>query len=193
MRGEISDGMILAEDEVDLGSDHTGIMLLPDGTEPGTPLADVLPLARVGPARRIDRQPARSALLLRNRPRGGGALRPRRSRRSPGRRSSCRRRRSTSRSRILEGCPRYIGRLFEHVARRAVAGVAEGPAARCRHAPDLERRRRHQLRDARARQPAARIRLHEAPRRPHRRAACPAGRDGCARWTASTASSTQPT
>jgi phenylalanyl-tRNA synthetase beta chain len=35
--------MILAEDEVELGSDHTGIMVLPE-TEPGTPLADVLPL-----------------------------------------------------------------------------------------------------------------------------------------------------
>ena len=44
VRGEVSDGMILAEDEVDLGSDHSGIMLLPDGIEPGTPLADVLPL-----------------------------------------------------------------------------------------------------------------------------------------------------
>jgi len=44
VRGEISDGMILAEDEVDLGADHAGIMLLPDGTEPGTPLHDVLPL-----------------------------------------------------------------------------------------------------------------------------------------------------
>src|SRR3954466_14209853 len=44
VRGELSDGMILAEDEVDLGSDHAGIMLLPE-TEPGTPLADVLPLA----------------------------------------------------------------------------------------------------------------------------------------------------
>jgi phenylalanyl-tRNA synthetase beta chain len=44
VRGEISDGMILAEDEVALGEDHSGIMLLPDGTEPGTPLADVLPL-----------------------------------------------------------------------------------------------------------------------------------------------------
>ncbi|MBV8597779.1 MAG: phenylalanine--tRNA ligase subunit beta [Actinobacteria bacterium] len=43
VRGEISDGMILAEDEVALGSDHSGIMLLPE-TEPGTPLADVLPL-----------------------------------------------------------------------------------------------------------------------------------------------------
>jgi phenylalanyl-tRNA synthetase beta chain len=44
VRGEISDGMILAEDEVDLGVDHSGIMVLPE-TEPGTPLADVLPLA----------------------------------------------------------------------------------------------------------------------------------------------------
>jgi phenylalanyl-tRNA synthetase beta chain len=44
VRGEVSDGMILAEDEVQLGTDHTGIMLLPNGIAPGTPLADVLPL-----------------------------------------------------------------------------------------------------------------------------------------------------
>jgi phenylalanyl-tRNA synthetase beta chain len=44
VRGELSDGMILAEDEVALGTDHTGIMVLPNGIEPGTPLADVLPL-----------------------------------------------------------------------------------------------------------------------------------------------------
>jgi phenylalanyl-tRNA synthetase beta chain len=43
VRGELSDGMILAEDEVGLGSEHSGIMLLDEG-EPGTPLADVLPL-----------------------------------------------------------------------------------------------------------------------------------------------------
>jgi phenylalanyl-tRNA synthetase beta chain len=43
VRGEISDGMILAEDEIGLGGDHAGIMLLPE-TEPGTPLSDVLPL-----------------------------------------------------------------------------------------------------------------------------------------------------
>jgi phenylalanyl-tRNA synthetase beta chain len=35
--------MILAEDELDLGTDHSGIMVLPE-TEPGTPLGDVLPL-----------------------------------------------------------------------------------------------------------------------------------------------------
>src|SRR5262249_55222837 len=43
VRGEVSDGMILAEDEVGLGGEHAGIMLLPE-TKPGTPLADVLPL-----------------------------------------------------------------------------------------------------------------------------------------------------
>jgi phenylalanyl-tRNA synthetase beta chain len=43
VRGELSDGMILAEDEVELGTDHSGIMVLPE-TEPGTPLGDVLPL-----------------------------------------------------------------------------------------------------------------------------------------------------
>src|SRR5213596_974736 len=38
VRGELSDGMILAEDEVALGTDHEGIMVLPEGHEPGTPL-----------------------------------------------------------------------------------------------------------------------------------------------------------
>jgi phenylalanyl-tRNA synthetase beta chain len=36
--------MILAEDEVGLGDDHAGIMVLPGGIEPGTPLLDVLPI-----------------------------------------------------------------------------------------------------------------------------------------------------
>src|SRR5205814_8381458 len=45
VRGEVSDGMILSEDEVELGTDHSGIMLLDGEHEPGTPLADVLPLA----------------------------------------------------------------------------------------------------------------------------------------------------
>ena len=44
LRGEVSRGMILAEDEVGLGTDHAGIMVLPDGIEPGTPLVDVLPV-----------------------------------------------------------------------------------------------------------------------------------------------------
>jgi phenylalanyl-tRNA synthetase beta chain len=44
LRGEVSEGMILAEDEVDLGTDHAGIMLLDDTLAAGTPLGDVLPL-----------------------------------------------------------------------------------------------------------------------------------------------------
>jgi phenylalanyl-tRNA synthetase beta chain len=44
LRGQVSEGMILAEDELDLGRDHTGIIVLDDALEAGTPLADVLTL-----------------------------------------------------------------------------------------------------------------------------------------------------
>ena len=44
LRGEVSEGMILAEDELDLGADHSGIIVLDDALDAGTPLADVLPL-----------------------------------------------------------------------------------------------------------------------------------------------------
>jgi phenylalanyl-tRNA synthetase beta chain len=44
LRGELSEGMILAEDELDLGTDHSGIIVLDDALAPGTPLGDVLPL-----------------------------------------------------------------------------------------------------------------------------------------------------
>jgi phenylalanyl-tRNA synthetase beta chain len=44
LRGEVSDGMILSERELELGQDHGGIMLLPGELEPGTPLAEVLPV-----------------------------------------------------------------------------------------------------------------------------------------------------
>src|ERR671936_1586551 len=44
LRGEVSRGMILSERELELGHDHTGILVLDEGPEPGTPLADVLPL-----------------------------------------------------------------------------------------------------------------------------------------------------
>ena len=45
LRGETSRGMILSERELELGDDHSGIMVLENGLEPGTPLADVLPLS----------------------------------------------------------------------------------------------------------------------------------------------------
>jgi len=45
LRGVASSGMILAEDEVGIGTDHDGIMVLPDGLEPGSALAAALPIA----------------------------------------------------------------------------------------------------------------------------------------------------
>ncbi len=44
LRGEVSDGMILSERELELGQDHGGIMVLSDELVAGTPLGDVLPL-----------------------------------------------------------------------------------------------------------------------------------------------------
>jgi phenylalanyl-tRNA synthetase beta chain len=61
LRGQMSEGMILAEDEVDLGTDHEGIMVLADEIEAGTPLADVLPL--VDDVLEIETTPNRPDLL----------------------------------------------------------------------------------------------------------------------------------
>ena len=44
LRGVESAGMILAEDEVAIGPDHAGIMVLDDSAAPGTPLLEVLPI-----------------------------------------------------------------------------------------------------------------------------------------------------
>jgi phenylalanyl-tRNA synthetase beta chain len=44
LRGQRSRGMILAEDEIGLGEDHAGIIVLPDELEPGTPLLEALPI-----------------------------------------------------------------------------------------------------------------------------------------------------
>ncbi|MDX6475799.1 MAG: phenylalanyl-tRNA synthetase beta chain, partial [Gaiellaceae bacterium] len=115
LRGEVSEGMILSERELELGHDHGGIMVLADDVAPGTPLAEVLPVGDdileietlynrsdltsiYGIAREV------AALL-------GTELRP-----MPG----------TDPARAgdepveiaiddLERCPRYVGRLFREV------------------------------------------------------------------------------
>ncbi len=115
VRGELSDGMILAEDEVDLGTDHSGIMVLPEA-EPGTPLGDLLPLvddvllveptgnrpdllAVYGIAREV------AALFdLELSPPPGVDPRPDSS--DP----------VAIEIEDLDGCPRYIGRLFRDVS-----------------------------------------------------------------------------
>jgi phenylalanyl-tRNA synthetase beta chain len=45
LRGQESNGMILSERELEIGADHDGIMVLPGDPAPGTPLAEVLPIA----------------------------------------------------------------------------------------------------------------------------------------------------
>ena len=45
LRGQESHGMILAEDELGIGTDHDGIMVLDAALSPGTPLESVLPIA----------------------------------------------------------------------------------------------------------------------------------------------------
>jgi len=44
LRGVVSEGMILATDEIALGGEHEGILVLEEGPAPGTALGEVLPL-----------------------------------------------------------------------------------------------------------------------------------------------------
>jgi phenylalanyl-tRNA synthetase beta chain len=117
VRGEVSDGMILAEDEIGLGDDHSGIMLLPDTAEPGSYLADQLPivddvLVVESTGNRPDLQSiygiAREVATLFDLP-----LRDVSRGQSPGPVPDGR---VDIRIEDPVGCPRYIGRLFEHVA-----------------------------------------------------------------------------
>jgi phenylalanyl-tRNA synthetase beta chain len=58
LRGVASEGMILAADEIEIGDEHDGIMVLDDGLAAGTALADVVPLAE--PVLEIEVTPNRS-------------------------------------------------------------------------------------------------------------------------------------
>ena len=116
LRGEVSEGMILAEDELDLGTDHSGIIVLDDVLEPGTPLAGVLPLAEEvldveATGNRADLYSvyglAREVAAL-----FGGELIPLDLSEPP--------RDGDEPVDVqiddFEGCPRYVGRLFREVA-----------------------------------------------------------------------------
>jgi phenylalanyl-tRNA synthetase beta chain len=115
LRGTVSEGMILSERELDLGTDHTGILVLTDRWEPGTPLSDVLPLGDV--VLELETTPNRPDLLaVYGVAREVAALYGLELAPPPGRDPE----RSGDepvdiRIEELEGCPRYIGRLFRDV------------------------------------------------------------------------------
>jgi phenylalanyl-tRNA synthetase beta chain len=115
LRGTVSDGMILSERELELGSDHTGILVLADPVEPGTPLADVLPLADV--ILELEITPNRPDLLaVYGVARDVAALYGSELAPPPGHDPE----RSAEEAvdvtiEDYEGCPRYIGRLFREV------------------------------------------------------------------------------
>ncbi len=115
LRGTVSDGMILSESELQLSSDHAGILVLPEPWEPGTPLGDVLPLG----------EEVLEIELTRNRPdclsvygiaREVGALFAAELRPMPGREPELAGEETPDITiEDYEGCPRYIGRLFRDV------------------------------------------------------------------------------
>ena len=115
LRGESSSGMILSEQELELGTDHSGIIVLEDGPEPGTPLADVLPLSEE--VLELETTPNRPDLLsvygIAREVAAifGGELAPV-SGNDPVRTGD---EAVDIRVEDLDGCPRYIGRLFRDV------------------------------------------------------------------------------
>ena len=178
LRGVESDGMILAEDEVGIGTLHEGIMVLDDDLLPGTPLEEVLPLASdvleleitpnrpdclavYGVAREVHAATGAELkpLPLAELPAGDEI---------PG---------FSIRVEDSELCPRFTAVLYEDVTARRVAAVAEGAADGGGAAPDLQRRRHHQLRDAARRPAAARVRRRPGGGRLADRAARARGRD----------------
>jgi phenylalanyl-tRNA synthetase beta chain len=116
LRGELSDGMILSERELELGTDHTGILVLGEPLEAGTPLADVLPLG----------EEVLEIEMTRNRPdclsvygiaREVAALFSAELAPPPGRDPGAAGSESPDITiEDFERCPRYIGRLFRNVA-----------------------------------------------------------------------------
>ena len=171
LRGVVSDGMILAEDEVSLGDDHAGTMVLDDSFAAGTPLADVLPIST--DVLELEITPNRPDCL------GvygvarevhavtGADLSPPPWTDAAGPDGD-----------TIEGVqidvdvgravPALHGARLRERDHRDVAGLAARPASRGRPAADQQRRRHHELRDAAHRAAAARLRPRSRRRLPSR-------------------------
>ena len=135
-------------------TDHAGIMVLPDdAARRATPLEATLPIARRGARARGQPEPARLPRGLRRRARaaradrGAARARPRREDATAGPATGAEDHASVEID--PEICLRFSVRVFEDVKIGPVAAVAEGAPDGGRPAPDQQRRRHHQLRDAR--------------------------------------------
>jgi phenylalanyl-tRNA synthetase beta chain len=133
VRGIMSDGMVCSAKELGLGEDHEGILILDKGMTVGQPLADALG----DPVLVLELQPNRPdcmGVVGVARPKDAG-----RADRRPGR------------------LPAFRSRVPRAREDRSITAVDAGPARRRGDAPDPQRGRHHQLRDARAWAAVARV------------------------------------
>ena len=163
--GHLSAGMICSATELGLGDEprRASSCCRPTrGSRATTP--SPAPPARRGDRVRDQSRPCLRAVAAWGRPRGGAGVRravhrPRRARRPPSRTATG----YPVRGGGPDGCPVFVTRTvtgFDPTAPTpALAGAA---AAAGRDAPDLARRRRHQLRDARAGPADPRLRRRQA-------------------------------
>ena len=203
LRGIVSEGMILAESELEIGAGGDqvkGIMVArrdaasTRSSPPGTPLADVLPISDGGDRARDHARTGPTAWASTGSPasctrRPAPSGRRRHGSRTPGRPASpCGRDGAGS---TAPTCARASPRrVFEDVTIGPSPLVAEGAADGRRAAPDQQRRRHHQLRDAPDRAAAARLRPRSGRRRRARRAARAGRASRCRRSTGRPARST---
>jgi phenylalanyl-tRNA synthetase beta chain len=115
LRGQRSRGMILSERELELGTDHSGILVFAEPYEPGTPLVDVLPLRET--VLEVDTTGNRPDLLsIYGIAREVAALFRLELKPPPGEDPPMEGDEPVDvRIEDLAGCPRYIGRLFRDV------------------------------------------------------------------------------
>ena len=184
LRGVVSDGMILSEVELEVGSDADGIIVLADDGDfpPGTPLIEVLPISEA--VLELDLNPNRSdcfgvyGVAREVHAITGAPLAPppwdadaEPTGRGRGRRPRI------GHVEVPELCPRFTAARLHRRADGPIAAVDEGEVDGGGTAPDLQRRRRHQLRDAAHCAASSRLRPRQGPGRRADRSDCEGRRE----------------
>ena len=182
LRGVESNGMILSEAELEIGDDAAGIAVLDEDGRLRERRWRGDPGLRPGDRARADLQPGRLLRRLRRRPRGARDHRRRAGDGALGRGRRGHRRGDGRRLRLGHGrgpgaLPAIQRARLHRRPDRALAALAQGAADRRGDAPDQQRRRHHELRDADDGPAAARLRPRQGPRRRADRPDGEAGRE----------------